>query len=238
MTDIKSIPEVIDFFASNPDQALALAKLYTVISQSVPSDRYEMLYLVAETSDNIASVVNTGVRVWEQGKTSKKSIKLGICGLEHPAAPIPNVIKEQLYEKGITLDDVVKVISSPHPEMGEAGKFRYFNTRIEMEVMISYCLENKIKKLGICSPLFHQPRVYMTALCALNKLNASQQLSIYSVVGERLNWNEMVLHSQGVVKELRYNLLNEEMLRVFKYGLTKELASPDEALEYLLGHCK
>ncbi len=229
--------EIREYFSKYPEQAFALVKLETLIFNSV-SEKCELVYLFSQTPDNESSIINIGAKISKENSLNTSvETKIGICGLEHPACSKPEEIKKRLINKGVRSKDII-VIDYDHPDVGVGRKFRFSNTKIEAEAVVNYCLRNGIVKLGICSPPFHQIRGYLTVLAALKRAGLENKIAIYNIVGETLDWNKKAVHSQGTTIDLRSNLIDSEILRIFKYWQAGDLASPEEAVKYFLEHSK
>ncbi len=65
-------------------------------------------------------------------------------------------------------------------------------------------------------------------------LSRSVPLLLYSRPGSPQSWDETVVHSQGVLKARRAELIKAEMERIEKYRDKGDLASDDEIIRYLI----
>ena len=87
--------------------------------------------------------------------------------------------------------------------------------------------------IAIIAPPFHIVRVFMTTITALKRNNVS--VRVYAVPGVPLPWLQEAVHSQGLTKKKRAELLNDELQRLEKYQAPEfgELHTPRRVLEYL-----
>lgn len=221
--------ELIQLLSLYSTEVPPLIKLEVLILCSIPPKSCELIYLVSQTEENEQSGLGMVARM-------PKSIKIGILGSYHPAISSSQIIRKRLCQLGVSSSDIVE-IDLPHPEVGEDKKFRYHNTRTEMEMVVEYCVRNNITTLGVCAPPFHQARAYMSTIHALRNHSLANQPVIFSFVGTPLDWTESVCHSQGTTRDFRHRLVDEhEIPRIFKYWQAGELISPSQAVEYFLDH--
>ena len=88
------------------------------------------------------------------------------------------------------------------------------------------------QRLIITSPPIHQFRAFISTISAAKR--ESLKLKIYNSVGLPPKWCEDTVHSQGIEKGLRKDLLRSgEWLRLIRYHAKGDLISADEAIEYL-----
>ncbi len=220
-----------------PDQALALSKFLVLASSSEPSEKVQFIYLVTQARDNNAAIIDAAVRISLQNNRTKDKVKIGVCGLHHPACDDYEIMRTKLMLKGVRSSEIVRIGSS-HPNVGEGKKFRWFNTKVEMEVVVLHCLKMGISRVGVCSSVMHQPRAYLAAISALSKYKAGKFMSVFSLPGEPLDWNRFAVHSQGITRGKRAELLEGEILRIFEYWREGDMVAPSYGLKYLLDHCR
>jgi hypothetical protein len=110
-------------------------------------------------------------------------------------------------------------------------KSAMLNTLTESEALVQFAKQRSHSSLFVIAPPFHQLRVFMTAVTVA--LNVYPKLKIYSFPGTAMPWNENVLHSQGVLKAKRRQLIQTELERITKYQNKGDLASTESVLNYL-----
>ena len=63
--------------------------------------------------------------------------------------------------------------------------------------------------------------------------NSYPALGIFNQPAAAMPWNESVLHSQGILKASRAELIHHELERINKYYKQGDLISCSEVLDYL-----
>lgn len=108
------------------------------------------------------------------------------------------------------------------------------NTYTEMKALAEYAKECEWKQVVITAAPFHQLRSFLTLLGAMRRLNMwIEQLRVYNLPGAPLPWQENALHSQGVLRGTREELISTELQRIRVYTDQGDLVTADEALNYL-----
>ncbi|MFO7557130.1 MAG: hypothetical protein R6W88_18195 [Desulfobacterales bacterium] len=130
--------------------------------------------------------------------------------------------KQNLKQLGISEEQIEGVINK---------ETSMLNTLFESEAIIRFAKQHSYHSLFVVAPPFHQLRAFMTAVTIA--LREYPELLIYSYPGVAMSWQEEVIHSQGVLKAKRHNLIQEELERIEKYQGKGDLASPEQVLSYL-----
>ncbi len=105
------------------------------------------------------------------------------------------------------------------------------NTLTESKALIHFAKHHGYNSFFVVAPPFHQLRAFMTAVTVALKVHPT--LRIYNFHGTAMPWQEDVLHSQGVLKAKRHQLIHSEIERINKYQNKGDLASTEAVLEYL-----
>ncbi|MBI4116732.1 hypothetical protein HY449_03225 [Candidatus Pacearchaeota archaeon] len=198
-----------------------LVSLYDLIIQdSLEKNlrKVDGLYPFAETSDNEESSFLSSRRLLDKGLAKRVFIidapnKNGFPGFDSWSDKL-------LKKYGISALPV---------DFSYSGEF---NTLTEAEALIRYSIKNNLKSLYILAPRFHLLRAFMTASSVVIRENPEMNLFAYS--GAEQDWNQTVIHSQGIVKGKRIDLIAGEMERIKKYQLMGDLESTEKIIEYIL----
>ncbi len=193
-----------------------LLRLQTMVlcDQSPDFSKVEPMYLVGETSDNEDSVFDRPERdgfypVWiTAGETT------GYPGAQSWLDAIVNRYHIARHR--------VHLIPMDEP----------LNTKTEMEALVRYTQRERQHMLRLVAAPFHQLRSFLTILGAMKRLSA-MTLKVYNLPGVALPWQAEALHSQGVLRATREDLIGTELERIARYTAQGDLAPVDEALAYL-----
>ena len=105
------------------------------------------------------------------------------------------------------------------------------NTLSESQSVINYTRDCGIDKLYIVAATFHQLRAFMTS--ASVAIQKHEGLSIFNYPGIVLPWDEVVTHSQGVLKATREQWIQHELDRIKKYQIQEDILPTHIIFEYL-----
>lgn len=176
-----------------------------------------MLYIFSETVDNFDSSLIKTVELANVGLA--KSI--GICGKEETSGfPGFDWTSERLYKLGLKRDvPIVRIYLEES-----------LNTRSEAIALISH-VRTLHGDVGIIAPAFHLVRAFMTTVSVV----AGIPLHVFAIPGIPLSWGENVVHSQGVLRNTRLGLINDELTRIGKYQAPEfgSLCNAQNVLSYL-----
>jgi hypothetical protein len=188
-----------------------------VLCDVEPPHRVDAVYLFGETVDNELSVIDAGGSLWHSGHVHA----VAICGMEAKSGyPGFTSWQSQLQERGVGTILGVNVPQQPA-----------VHTLDEAKALIRHAKEEGWKTLYITAEPFHQVRAFVSVVTALAGDYA--RLRIYNHVGRVLNWNEDVVHSQGVLRGKRSRLIRTEASNTDRYQRKGDLVSYEEALAYL-----
>ncbi|MCX6802992.1 MAG: hypothetical protein NTY48_00280 [Candidatus Diapherotrites archaeon] len=106
-----------------------------------------------------------------------------------------------------------------------------YHTVMEAEAIISFAKEKGISNMYISAPPFHLPRAFLSAIsCALRNYKT---LNFFAYPGAVLDWNEEVVHNQGLFRAKRIDFMKSELERIDKYQRKGDLVSARDALNYI-----
>ena len=184
-----------------------------------PSGIADAAYLFGETKDNELSVIAAALLAWKL----KRVKKIALCGNSggHGYPGFENW-KSKLVKLGIPGG---KIISLPL-----AFDFPP-STHAESYGLARYAKKAQWKNIYIIAPPLHQLRAFVTTVTAFKKEKTPTK--IFNFVGLPQQWEEHIIHSQGVQKGTRSELLEKELKKIERYYKTGDLISGTEVLKYL-----
>lgn len=179
---------------------------------------FEMLYLYGETTDNDQSHLLRAIELAEAG--AMKSIGISGADAQNGYAGFDVTV---LRLKAFGWKSTMPIVRLPSE--GNA------NTLSEAESLVAYA-RMKGGDFGIVAPAFHLVRAFMTMVTAIGPY----PIRVYAIQGVQLRWNEPIVHSQGVVRGTRIELVGEsELPRLEKYRAPEfgGMLSAAAVLDYL-----
>ena len=105
------------------------------------------------------------------------------------------------------------------------------HTKIEAQAVVRFARTQGYRTLTITSAPFHQERAFMAVVTAA--MRDWPDLKVYSVPGKAQPWDEVVTHSQGVLRGTRAELIDPEQRRIELYTAQGDLACRADVLKYL-----
>lgn len=190
-----------------------------VLCDTVQQHKVDAAYLFSETADNEASVLKAGVFLYGLGPVSKLAVaylekKFGYPGFR-------SWIKK-LVSMGIPQKDIYLIpLAKDFPPSTDA----------EALGLIRYAKSKKWKSLYVVAPPLHQLRAFITTVS--HAIQEKSNIKVYSFPGIPQSWEEHIVHSQGIQKGTRSELLAKELEKIEKYYRKGDLVSAEEVLEYL-----
>ncbi|OGY98535.1 MAG: hypothetical protein A2855_00880 [Candidatus Liptonbacteria bacterium RIFCSPHIGHO2_01_FULL_57_28] len=177
-------------------------------------EQIDALYLFGQTTDNQESefrvardlVHRVGAMVVPDGPA-----ECGYPGGEVFAAEVQNFFP----------GEVVRM-----PLVGD----RITNTRSEARGLIALSLERGWRNVGLLSTRFHQLRAVMTVISAAVREDREGKVRFWSIPGVALPWYEKVIHSQGILRATRFELIGHELERILKYD---DILPPEHILAWM-----
>jgi hypothetical protein len=195
------------------------ALIIRTLSDTLPKEKADAVFLFGQTRDNQLSVFKTAVYLVRKEIVSRVMFVNSKALSGYPGF---EAWKQELAGLGISKE------VDPVPIDADVSRL---NTRVEADAMIKHAKEKGYKQVIITAPPFQQTRAFMAAVTAAKKLYP--QLKLYNCPGKALSWIEEVTHSQGSLTGTRTDLITSEMERIQKYTAKGDLAEIDEVLEYL-----
>mmetsp|Transcript_1927 Transcript_1927/g.6200 ORF Transcript_1927/g.6200 Transcript_1927/m.6200 type:complete len:251 (+) Transcript_1927:146-898(+) len=183
-----------------------------------------LLYLTSHTDDNVSSVAAGAAMARAALPPGIQTLLLGLENEKlEPPTPCyggPQVLEELLDREGLSHERL------PY-------ELPYANTLTEAETVIRECQRQNAMALVVVAPPFHMPRALLTFLSVCAR--EMPALHVYAAAGGTAPgwWNAEVVHSQGVVRGVRTDLVQGEVERMRRYCAKGDLLTPREALQLL-----
>ena len=192
--------------------------LLRILCDTLPTE-VDAAYLYGQTESNQESVFVAARTLLERGAVGKVLIsdcrpKSGYIGAA--------AYRRAMVKFGIAAEYIEEVPMEPT---------EILHTLIEARTLVRFAQAKGYKTLIVISAPFHQERALMTTVTAA--LSDYPQLKLYSLPGQPQRWDEVVTHSQGILKGTRAELIAAEQERIEKYTAQGDLAPRAEVLQYL-----
>lgn len=206
------------------EDVASLVKLLWLISHDcVPESAFEkpkVICLFGNTLDNQESVLSEGARLWLNGTVTT----IGVLHHEDLNHGYPGFTawRNNLLGRGVPSDAIDKVIIPVHIKP---------NTLTEAEAFVRYAKENNWKNIYIASGQLLQFRAFISMVSVIRREH--QELYIYNQRCEVLDWTKGVVHSQGILRGVRRDIIDVEWQKINKYYDKGDLVGLGEVLRYL-----
>lgn len=176
-------------------------------------------YLFAQTKPNQESVFQAA-----RGLLHRKIVRrLWISDCDAKSGYIgAAAYRQAMIRSGIPEETIEEVPMEPT---------EILHTQIESDEVVRFAKARGYATLLMISAPFHQERAFMAAVTAVIR-NASE-LKIYSVPGQAQSWDEVVTHSQGLLRGTRAEFIEPEWQRIETYTAQGFLAPRADVLAYL-----
>ncbi len=197
-----------------------LELVFRSVFDSSPALPTEGGFLFSETPDNELSVIETAADLVHSGLTRSLLVldsppRCGYGGVERWI--------DALVDRGLTQERLHRI---------PTDSYEILTTQTESQAFVSWAKQRGLRTAHIVAAPFHQLRAFITLVSVM--LSRSVPLLLYSRPGSPQSWDETVVHSQGVLKARRAELIKAEMERIEKYRDKGDLASDDEIIRYLI----
>lgn len=201
-------------------QAIEQAEIFLrALSDPLPSQGIEALFLFGQTVDNQDSAFDTAERLYRRFPDLQL---LMLAGGRRSGYPGFELWQRALTARGIAGDDI-----HPLPPADSA----ILHTRIEALALVDYLKAKAYRRVGVTAAPFHQVRAFMTAISVA--LEAGLDVALYSCPGTPQPLLEAASHSQGALSHQRRDLIAKEIQRIDTYQAKGDLTTTDEILNYL-----
>ncbi len=190
-------------------------------AQNPPRD-CELTYLIGQTRDNQASVLN---------RAATLPGLIAVPGFEELESTC-DFAGAKAWQAALKIRRVApdRIVSLPGTlvSVGEAMSFNAYSEQIDL---VCYAKEKGYTKVAFVAPYWQVLRSFMGAVaaCSLHY----KKLRVYPILGASLPWDEKAKHSQGKLVGARVDFMFTETARIFEYHKKGDLPSASDALIYL-----
>lgn len=207
---------------------LEILELDQRTAYDVRPPKTDAIYLFGEMPDNEESPLLEGLRAYLLGDTLKVAL------LERIQVPHwPNQRQkwaQTLTTGGVQRENIIIIPVLKDWSFADPKKWP-LNTYSELVCAIEYAKIHQWKKIGVTAAPFHQLRAFVTAVSVALRLYP--EIKVYSRPGNPLSWTQEVVHSQGILRATRSQLIKHELDRIERYHIKGDLVSAREVLDYL-----
>ena len=193
--------------------------LVRILCDTLPAERADAAYLFAQTEPNQESVFAAARELLERDAVGKIMISDCHAKCGYIGAP---AYRQAMIEFGIAEPTIEDVPMEPT---------EILHTLVEARAVVQFAKTKGYGKIIVISAPFHQERAFMTTVTAA--LWGYPELRLYSQAGRTQPWDEVVTHSQGILKGTRAQLVAAEQERIEKYIAQGDLATRASVLKYL-----
>jgi hypothetical protein len=196
--------------------------LTRVLCDFIPSGlTADIIYLYGQTADHQESVLRKG----ELQIRQNRAMRIGICALDGLVLyPGGSAWRLELINRGIDPKIIVPIeqeINSSFPP----------STDLEAISLVRAAVKYGWKTIFIVSPPAHQVRAFCSTVSAMTREAAD--LTIYSVVGETVDWKKTMTLSQNLPIGSDYQHLRGEYGKIIRYFEKGDMISGRQILDYL-----
>ncbi|GEM_PF-4876318 len=216
---MSSFSEITKFFTADPEELIALKRRVTG-DILPPEGLADAIYCVGGTVDTQDQDLKMGAMLLSTKRHGKiigvlrGSTEHGYCGFEF--------CRDRLAGYGVDKKAIVPI------DMLSEDSER-LNTLTEAKALLYHCGVHGWKTVILCAPFFHQIRASSTLISLLDYANP--ELWVFNQRGHP-EWMGRVKHSQGVVEGDLFDLLIQELGRLFRYHAKGDIRSCADLLAY------
>jgi hypothetical protein len=205
-----------EMIESMPEQIELLLRIFADVR---PPEVADAAYLFAETEPNQESVFAAARELIEQKRVRR--ILISDCT---PKSGYVGAVayRAAMIAAGIPAGAIEEVPMEPTAIL---------HTGIEADKTVEFAKAKGYQRLLVVSVPFHQERAFMAVVTAVLRYHPS--LKAYSHPGAPQPWDEVVTHSQGMLRGTRAELIAQEQKRIEAYTAQGYLASRSMVLDYL-----
>lgn len=203
------------------NNAAVLNELVTrVLCDTAPRwGRADAAYLFAETRDNDGSVLAAGEFLWRLGRVRRVCIVNQKAWVAFPGF---DSWKKKLLRTGVPRTRIAGIpLAQDFPPSTDAeatGLIRFAEARGWQTIYI------------VAQPL-HQLRAFVSCVSAAKREKSN--VFIFNFTGFPQRWEDRIVHSQGIQRGTRSNLIHKELKKISRYFKKGDLVSPGNVLKYM-----
>lgn len=192
--------------------------IFRILFDVRPSFKADAVYIFGQTSDSQKTLFEAASNLYK----NKDVDKIVICGEdERTGYPGFRDWQVRLTSFDIGQSDIIGLKTNDGT----------INTLHESQALVKLAKEEKWKTIYIVTSPFHQIRAFITLVSVLKKSYSS--FGVFNRPAGAMAWGEAVLHSQGILKASRAELIFHELKRIEEYHKKGDLVSYSEVLDYL-----
>ncbi len=184
-----------------------------------PQGAADAAYLFAQTADNESSVIDAAKKIIDDSVASRILLLRTRRVQGYPGF---DAWKGRLVGLGIPETLIIPVDLSPADS---------HNTLTEAGALVRFAKQQRYGAIVVSAAPFHQVRAFMTVV--RGAFSEFPELKIYSLPGIALPWTERAVHSQGVLRAKRAELVRQELERIDDYCRKGDLIPFDAVIDYL-----
>lgn len=181
--------------------------------------RANALYLFGETRDNENSVIAAGEFLWRLGRVSRVCISNQKAWAAFPGF---DSWEKKLIKAGVPRARITGIPLAqdfpPSTDAEAAGLIRFTEARGWRTIYI------------VAQPL-HQLRAFVSCVSVAKREKSN--VFIFNFTGFPQRWEERIVHSQGIQRGTRSNLIRKELKKISRYFKKGDLVSPGNVLKYM-----
>ena len=150
---------------------------------------------------------------------------------------LPNYILDNKYlMSGVNSCDCVKEKYAKYNLNFETIPYdeNWINTKIESDAVIKWTINKRIKNIIVCAPIFHIVRAYMTIVSSLIDSDSEENINIYALPADIMNWGKKTITHQGKNINTFNNFIEIELKRIEDYTLKSDIKLPNKIWDYIL----
>jgi hypothetical protein len=189
------------------------------LSDPLPGEGLEALFLFGQTMDNQAASFDTAKRLYRRFPGLQL---LMLDGGPRSGYPGFDPWRKALEGRGIGSDHIHPLPPAETPIL---------HTRIEALALVNHLQTAPYRRVGVTAAPFHQVRAFMTAISVA--LEIQSDVLLYSCPGAPQALLEPTSHSQGAASDRRRDLIAQELERIDTYQQKGDLAASAAILNYL-----
>lgn len=202
-----------------------LVEIHDAISQdSDPIQKVNGIYLFGQTKDNQEAVFQSARELLDRG------IDAPVYVLNGPD-PEDKRFKKSGFPGFAKWSGELKTGYGIDALPLEPFDMNNLNTLSEAQALARLSKESGLDSWYVVAVQFHILRAFIGSASVAIKERPAMNVFAYS--GAEQDWNETVVHSQGVVRGTRKDLIGGEMERIQRYTAKGDLEPAERVLEYI-----
>lgn len=205
-------------FGSDLELAELLMRTLTDTEPPQPAD---LAYLFGQTPDNEDSVLQRGAVLLQQGMARRLGVTL------HPASDLAYAGGEAWMAK------LERLAIQRANIVGLDYARPLAHTHTEAEHLVWRARDEGWHALLIVAVPVHQLRAFMDTVGVLIREKLDRTIRVWNAAGTPHSWVKEVVHSQGILRARRFELVRPELERIVRYWGKGDMPIARQVLDYL-----